>query len=276
MLKIESYKGVKKMKKMFGFGSVAVACLFLLPIAGNAESATQEADVSVADGILSFEIPKSLKLNFEIDFGEFKKDEYFHPVLAPASYSFTPSPYNYQSDNPYDGDVSIPVLALGKDARDAIVKITNENYSSPEFKVTVQRTGFFHKESGEEMTGVHLYMGRFNDVTDYKGANREVLYGYLPADIEGTNKYWLANHLTIKEGVSSLVADYRGTSGVGERYITPFTPSIRYSGGTLPTGTGFHQYYTEENISLSVDPRTNIPASGTFSTTLTWSVEQTP
>lgn len=269
------------MKRWLALGCI-VACFLVFPVAGNAESASQEVGVGVADGGILVEVPKKLSLAFEgIEFEKLKGRKDVYPVLSPYDYTYTVNPrWGAISFNPFGEPWEIidtnPPDSFGNPTRDAIVKVTNKNYSSPEFKVTVQRSGFFHKETGEEMTGVHLYMGKFTDIKDYEGANRTATDNYDPTAIAGKDSYWLAKYLTIEEGVASLVADYRGKSGLGERFLSPFTPENREKNGTITIDDDYEKKYTEKNIMMGIDYRTEIPSSGTFATTLTWSVEQTP
>lgn len=266
------------MKKGLVVGSAAVAGVFLFPVVGNAESVTQGAEVMVADGNITLEVPSGLVLSFQdLEYGGYRQDKYFHPVVKPVSFCFGIfTETGFASDNPYDDIEVHPPTVYGNPMQDAIVKITNKNSTNPEFKIAVQRTGFFHRETGEEMTGVHLYMGNFKDGIDYAGASRANTRFYNPSAIEGTDTYWLARYLTIEEETSSLVADYRGKSGLGEHFISPFTPSIRNSDGTISIQPAYYESYSEENISLGVDSYTKIPAAGAYTTTLTWSIEQTP
>lgn len=266
------------MKRVLGFGSVVVACFFLLPVAGSAESAVQDAEAEIIDGGISIEVPSRFKLEFkDIGYEEYQADKYFHPKVVAEQFSYPVSlKESLPANNPYDNEVVDQPLRPGSPAMDAIVRVENYNLSHPEFKVTVSRTGFFHKETGQELTGVHLYMGEFMDISDYQEIDREKPFEYDPREIEGKDKYWLAGYLNIEEGKSNIVADYRGTSGLGIRYLSPFSYPHRDYKGRVSTGMSFGRSYTEENIALGVDHATRFPAAGTYVTSITWVIELTP
>ncbi|ALS01927.1 hypothetical protein ATZ33_11210 [Enterococcus silesiacus] len=251
------------------------ASVILCPMIGSAEDlvASQDVTTKVVDGTITVNA-KNIKLSFQdIKYGD-KKTHYIYPIVDKESISRSDQETVIPTVNPYSGEIPVVPPEPWYPWKDVMMTVTNNKTSAPDFKVTLKRSGFTHEKSGKEMTGADLYMGKFHDSLDFKGEKRSKNTGEA-------DKYWLAEYVTLEKDSSALIADYRGEAAIGEHWLSPFqVPETDedgyrnnpYPGGYIPG----EEVYQEKNISLGIDANTKIPTAGSYVTTLTWSVEQTP
>ncbi|MGX7263280.1 WxL domain-containing protein [Enterococcus crotali] len=253
----------------------AFASVVLCPKVGVADSieAKQEIKTEVMDGNIAVKA-KNINLSFDnIKYGN-KETQYIYPTIDKESISQSDQQTVIETVNPYSGEQPVVPPEPWYPWKDVMMTITNNKTSAPDFKITLKRTGFTNKKSGKEMTGANFYMGKFHDSLDFKGEKRSKNAGEA-------DKYWLAEYVTLEKDSSALIADYRGEAAIGEHWLSPFqvpeTDEDGYRKNPYPGGYAHgEETYQEKNISLGIDANTKIPTAGSYVTTLTWSVEQTP
>lgn len=132
----------------------------------------------------------------------------------------------------------------------AMLIVENTSTTKTSWKVSLSRTPFIN-EFAEQISGEHLYMGKFSD------------QGCFDQSI--TENYKLAEYATITEE-PIIIASYKGESAQGVHLISPLTFKQDNSNSSLSP-------YTENNIVLVIDNFTKIPRSSNYSSSLVWTIE---
>lgn len=230
--------------------------LFAIP--ANAETGSHDVQTTVNEGEFNVSFTEG-----GLTFGEIKKPnnysfDYNQQILPPvvnplsSSYNTGKTPSISWSSNEFDPNYTPPQVSTAKENYvPAMLIVENTSASHTAWKVSLSRTPFIN-ESGEQISGESLYMGKFSD------------HGRFDQSIK--ENYQLAEYATITEE-PTIVASYRGESAQGTHLISPLT----FEQNDINSNS---TYYTEKNIVLVISNSTKIPKSGNYSSSLVWTIEQ--